>query len=145
MYSEDIDIKDLEKYFLASSQRQAPGFSPKNFITSWNLFFGIIKSLRMIKWYKRLAWRQLRHVLFVIIQIIRKGLCVSNMQSLILQPFFIAALFYHIFFVHVSVFFYFSLIWGIFHVLHTFYWNHFNSFIKLRGVIPYLFLNARWK
>ena len=33
MYSEDIDIKDLEKYFLASSQGQAPGFSPKNFIT----------------------------------------------------------------------------------------------------------------
>lgn len=33
LYSEDIDIKDLEKYFLASSQRQAPGFSPKNFIT----------------------------------------------------------------------------------------------------------------
>ena len=34
LYSEDIDIKDLEKYFLASSQGQAPGFSPKNFITS---------------------------------------------------------------------------------------------------------------
>ena len=33
MYSEDIDIKDLEKYFLASSQGQAPGFSTKNFIT----------------------------------------------------------------------------------------------------------------
>ena len=33
LYSEDIDIKDLEKYFLASSQGQAPGFSPKNFIT----------------------------------------------------------------------------------------------------------------
>ena len=33
VYSEDIDIKDLEKYFLASSQRQSPGFSPKNFIT----------------------------------------------------------------------------------------------------------------
>lgn len=33
VYSEDIDIKDLEKYFLASSQGQAPGFSPKNFIT----------------------------------------------------------------------------------------------------------------
>ena len=32
LYSEDIDIKDLEKYFLASSQGQAPGFSPKNFI-----------------------------------------------------------------------------------------------------------------
>ena len=27
LYSEDIDIKDLEKYFLASSQGQAPGFS----------------------------------------------------------------------------------------------------------------------
>ena len=25
LYSEDIDIKDLEKYFLASSQGQAPG------------------------------------------------------------------------------------------------------------------------
>ena len=36
MYSEDIDIKDLEKYFLASSQGQAPGFSPKNFITIRN-------------------------------------------------------------------------------------------------------------
>ena len=36
VYSEDIDIKDLEKYFLASSQGQAPGFSPKNFITSLN-------------------------------------------------------------------------------------------------------------
>ena len=34
LYSEDIDIKDLEKYFLASSQGQAPGFSPKNFITN---------------------------------------------------------------------------------------------------------------
>ena len=34
VYSEDIDIKDLEKYFLASSQGQAPGFSPKNFITA---------------------------------------------------------------------------------------------------------------
>ena len=34
LYSEDIVIKDLEKYFLASSQWQAPGFSPKNFITS---------------------------------------------------------------------------------------------------------------
>ena len=33
VYSEDIDIKDLEKYFLASSQGQAPGFSPKTFIT----------------------------------------------------------------------------------------------------------------
>ena len=33
VYSEDIDVKDLEKYFLASSQGQAPGFSPKNFIT----------------------------------------------------------------------------------------------------------------
>ncbi len=33
LYSEDIDIKDLEKYFLASSQGQAPRFSPKNFIT----------------------------------------------------------------------------------------------------------------
>ena len=33
VYSEDIDIKDLEKYFLASSHGQAPGFSPKNFIT----------------------------------------------------------------------------------------------------------------
>ena len=33
LYSEYIDIKDLEKYFLASSQGQAPGFSPKNFIT----------------------------------------------------------------------------------------------------------------
>ena len=33
LYSEDIDIKDLEKYFLASSQGQSPGFSPKNFIT----------------------------------------------------------------------------------------------------------------
>lgn len=33
LYSEDIDIKDLEKYFLASSQGQAPGFLPKNFIT----------------------------------------------------------------------------------------------------------------
>lgn len=33
VYSEDIDVKDLEKYFLASSQRQSPGFSPKNFIT----------------------------------------------------------------------------------------------------------------
>ena len=33
LYSEDIDIKDLEKYFLASSQGQATGFSPKNFIT----------------------------------------------------------------------------------------------------------------
>ena len=33
LYSEDIDIKDLEKYFLASSQGQAPGFSPKNLIT----------------------------------------------------------------------------------------------------------------
>ena len=37
LYSEDIDIKDLEKYFLASSQGQAPGFSPKNFITSVTL------------------------------------------------------------------------------------------------------------
>ena len=34
LYSEDIDIKDLEKYFLASSQGQAPVFSPKNFITA---------------------------------------------------------------------------------------------------------------
>ena len=34
LYSEDIDIKDLEKYFLASSQGQVSGFSPKNFITS---------------------------------------------------------------------------------------------------------------
>ena len=34
LYSEDIDIKDLEKYFLASSQGQAPGFLPKIFITS---------------------------------------------------------------------------------------------------------------
>ena len=34
LYSEDIDIKDLEKYFLDSSQGQAPGFSPKNFITA---------------------------------------------------------------------------------------------------------------
>ena len=34
LYSEDIDIKDLEKYFLASSQWHAPGVSPKNFITS---------------------------------------------------------------------------------------------------------------
>ena len=33
LYSEDIDIKDLEKYLLASSQGQAPRFSPKNFIT----------------------------------------------------------------------------------------------------------------
>ena len=33
VYSEDIDIKDLEKYFLASSQGQSPRFSPKNFIT----------------------------------------------------------------------------------------------------------------
>ena len=33
LYSEDIDIKDLEKYFLASSQGLAPGISPKNFIT----------------------------------------------------------------------------------------------------------------
>ena len=38
LYSEDIDIKDLEKYFLASSQGQAPGFSPKNFITSFTSF-----------------------------------------------------------------------------------------------------------
>lgn len=37
LYSEDIDIKDLEKYFLASSQGQAPGFSPKNFITFFYL------------------------------------------------------------------------------------------------------------
>lgn len=37
VYSEDIDIKDLEKYFLASSQGQAPGFSPKNFITGKQL------------------------------------------------------------------------------------------------------------
>ena len=37
LYSEDIDIKDLEKYFLASSQGQAPGFSPKNFITSGSI------------------------------------------------------------------------------------------------------------
>ena len=36
LYSEDIDIKDLEKYFLASSQGQAPGFSPKSFITHFN-------------------------------------------------------------------------------------------------------------
>ena len=35
LYSEDIDIKDLEKYFLASSQGQASGFSPKNFITKY--------------------------------------------------------------------------------------------------------------
>ena len=35
----DIIVKDLEKYFLASSQGQAPGFSPKNFITSIFLFF----------------------------------------------------------------------------------------------------------
>jgi hypothetical protein len=34
LYSEDIDIKDLEKYFLASSQGQVPGFLPKNFITN---------------------------------------------------------------------------------------------------------------
>ena len=34
LYSEDIDIKDLEKYFLASSQGQVPGFLPKNFITT---------------------------------------------------------------------------------------------------------------
>ena len=33
LYSEDIDIKDLEKYFLASSQGQASGLKPKNFIT----------------------------------------------------------------------------------------------------------------
>ena len=32
-HTEDIDIKDLEKYFLASSQWQAPRFSPKTFIT----------------------------------------------------------------------------------------------------------------
>ena len=38
LYSEDIDVKDLEKYFLASSQGQAPGFSPKNFITG-DFFF----------------------------------------------------------------------------------------------------------
>ena len=38
LYSEDIDIKDLEKYFLASSQGQAPGFSPKNFITNYKFF-----------------------------------------------------------------------------------------------------------
>ena len=36
VYSEDIDIKDLEEYFLASSQGQAPGFSPKSFITHFN-------------------------------------------------------------------------------------------------------------
>ena len=40
VYSEDIDIKDLEKYFLASSQGQAPGFSPKNFITSGGFLSG---------------------------------------------------------------------------------------------------------
>ena len=39
VYSEDIDVKDLEKYFLASSQGQAPGFSPKNFITTALIFF----------------------------------------------------------------------------------------------------------
>ena len=48
MYSEDIDIKDLEKYFLASSQGQAPGFSPKNFITGaavWDILFGSLATL----------------------------------------------------------------------------------------------------
>ena len=56
LYSEDIDIKDLEKYFLASSQGQAPGFSPKNFITQmpvcftykanfWLLFYKIQKKV----------------------------------------------------------------------------------------------------
>ena len=42
LYSEDIDIKDLEKYFLASSQGQAPRFSPKNFIT-W--FFHLVSDM----------------------------------------------------------------------------------------------------
>ena len=58
LYSEDIDIKDLEKYFLASSQGQAPGFSPKNFITG-DFFFVMYKYL--IKTIKIKAFSQAKN------------------------------------------------------------------------------------
>ena len=53
MYSEDIDIKDLEKYFLASSQGLAPGFSPKNFITGDKSQRIILHSSGAIRSYRR--------------------------------------------------------------------------------------------
>ena len=49
LYSEDIDIKDLEKYFLASSQGQAPGFSPKNFITVLNSTWQLLNFLKRLR------------------------------------------------------------------------------------------------
>ena len=49
LYSEDIDIKDLEKYFLASSQGQAPGFSPKNFITVLNSTWQLLNFLKWLR------------------------------------------------------------------------------------------------
>ena len=49
LYSEDIDIKDLEKYFLASSQGQTPGFSPKNFITVLNSTWQLLNFLKWLR------------------------------------------------------------------------------------------------
>ena len=42
VYSEDIDIKDLEKYFLASSQGQAPCRFLTLHFSTWGTVTGLV-------------------------------------------------------------------------------------------------------